>query len=272
MGSPSTPLHLQCCSPPSPGQGRGVKFWGISIRPGPSPLVPRTEPCSAPPPLAPLFGVTKCPRKDTAMVHVYPDALLRSIPCASSLHPRFSQAAGTKTPEPWRFAGRPQPKVRMLKKLADPVVAQQLPLVHQVNVPSRCGKVLDPTPGTCGQGCLLETRYFIFNPPKMYTPQNLYPPRLKGRFAKICTPVSHVQANGTRTTPGYSFNTSANVTHLNNEAIVVWFLTLETPGGPWAAARNGPTQIKLNAKRKRTCSTAPPKIYTPPKFIPPWPH
>ena len=47
----------------------------------------------------------------------------------------------------------------------------------------------------------------IYPPTTIYTPQTLHPPWLNGRFAKMCTPFCHIQANKTRTNSGYVFNT-----------------------------------------------------------------
>ena len=73
--------------------------------------------------------------------------------------------------------------------------------------------------------------------------------RLNGCLAEICTPFSHAQANGTRRNPGYSFNTTAKVTHLKNKVIGVCFLTLETLGGlqqKWANTIKTEQQAKKN--------------------------
>ena len=74
-------------------------------------------------------------------------------------------------------------------------------------------------------------------PPKKCIPQKMYPPppkciphpRLSGRFPKICTPFRHIQTNGTRTNPGYRFNT-AKVTHSKNDVVCGLLLDIGNTG------------------------------------------
>ena len=89
-----------------------------------------------------------------------------------------------------------------------------------------CRTLLHMHTRTCMCGALFDLRAAeICNPPK-FIPQGLM------FCQKVCTPFRHVQGNGTRTNPGYSFTTAPKVTHLKNE-VIVGCLTLETL---WATA------------------------------------
>ena len=59
------------------------------------------------------------------------------------------------------------------------------------------------------------------------------------------TQMEHEQIEGT-----VSINTTAKVTHLKNEVVVVCFLTSETPGEPWATAKLSQHISKLHDTRK----------------------
>ena len=103
------------------------------------------------------------------------------------------------------------------------------------NVQSNGREALNGEQAAGSSSSSIKSNLQASKPPQKCTPaQNLYPPRLNGRFAKICTPFSRVLARRTRTNPEYSFHTTATVTHLKNKAIVVCFLTLETPVEAWA--------------------------------------